>query len=228
MQEFAFRVEIVRTDRKRSASIQIEDNFVRVRAPKSLSDSRIHELISKRIPWIRSKLKEQSERPAPKPKEYVSGETFPYLGKNYRLKITKGSTSSIKMANGYLVSTILETDTDPQSTVRTHLEDWYRANAELRLREKTERLSRIVGATPTSVSVKNYKSRWGSCSSRGDIAYNWKIILAPHRIVDYVVVHELCHLLEHNHSSKFWRHVTLHIPDWKQRRDWLRLNPIVL
>ena len=93
-------------------------------------------------------------------------------------------------------------------------------------RTKTERedrrLSKVIGVSPKSVSIKNYKSRWGSCSSNGELTYNWRIILAPHRIVDYVVVHELCHLLEHNHSPKYWKHVEHYVPNWREHRDWLR------
>jgi predicted metal-dependent hydrolase len=82
------------------------------------------------------------------------------------------------------------------------------------------------GVNPASVTVKNYKSRWGSCSTKGDISYNWRIILAPHSIVDYVVVHELCHMLEHNHSSKYWKHVERHVPNWRECREWLKHNEL--
>ena len=67
---------------------------------------------------------------------------------------------------------------------------------------------------------------WGSCSAKGDISFNWRIILAPHSVVDYVVVHELCHLLEHNHSPKFWKEVERYVPDWRNQRDWLKHNEL--
>jgi predicted metal-dependent hydrolase len=74
------------------------------------------------------------------------------------------------------------------------------------------------------VGVKEYKARWGSCSSSGDVTYNWRIIMAPHHIVDYIVVHELCHLLEHNHGPKYWKHVKSVVPDYKECREWLKVN----
>ena len=227
MDGFAFPVEVVRTDRKRSASIHLDGEVVKVRVPKTLPENRIRDLIAKRTPWIRIKLKEQSDRLVLKPKEYVSGETFPYLGKNYRLKVIKGGKPFGKLKGGYLQAVVSETDTAPETTIKSLLVSWYRRHAELRLAEKTERWARIVGVTPNSVSVRDYKSRWGSCSTKGDVTYNWRIILAPHRIVDYVVIHELCHMLEHNHSSRYWKQVERHVPDWKERRDWLRNNPIV-
>lgn len=222
MEGFAFQVEIVRTDRKRSVSIHLDGDLVKVRVPMTLSDSRIRDIVAKRTPWIKTKLQEQSERPVLRPKEYVSGETFPYLGKNYRLKVLSGDTPLIKLRGGYLQATTIKTDKDPQKTVRSLLEYWYRSHAEQRLDEKTKRFAKIIGVNPQSVNIKDYKSRWGSCSSKGDISYNWKIILAPHHIVDYVVIHELCHMLEHNHSPQYWRHVERYVPDWKERRDWLK------
>ena len=226
MEGFAFQVEVIRTDRKKSASIQLAGNLVKVRVPKSLSDKRVRELIAKRTPWIQAKLKEQSARPVPKSKEYVSGESLSYLGKNYRLKVVSGAGSSIKLGNGDLIVTIPE-GKQQQNTVRHLLENWYRTRAEILLREKTERLSKIIKVSPGSVSVGNYKSRWGACSSKGDITYNWKLILVPNHIVDYVVVHELCHLLEHNHSPGYWRHVERYVPDWRECREWLKSNPVV-
>lgn len=223
MAGFDFPVEVMRTDRKRSASIYLEDKIVKVRVPKSLSKRRIRELITKRIPWIKTQLKEVLELPI-KPKEYVSGETFPYLGRNYRLKVTQGNETSIKLKGCYLSATILKTDKNADETIRSMLVSWYRQHAETRLGEKTDRLAKIVGVQPNSIKVRNYKSRWGSCFITGDISYNWRVILAPHRIVDYVVVHELCHLLEHNHSSRYWKHVERYVPDWKDCRNWLRTN----
>ncbi|MDA7582392.1 M48 family metallopeptidase [Luminiphilus sp.] len=226
MEGFPFPVEVVRTKRKRSASIGLSGAGVKVTVPASLSESRIRDLVIKRTPWINRKLQEQSERPVTVPREFVSGETVTYLGKNYRLKVLKGDCSSIKMLRGYIQVTVPETDTDPRYSIRMLLADWYKSHAATRLKDKTQRYSQIVGVSPNSVSIKNYKSMWGSCTSLGDISYNWRIILAPHSVVDYVVVHELCHMLEHNHSPKYWREVEKHIPDWRRYREWLKHNEL--
>lgn len=81
-----------------------------------------------------------------------------------------------------------------------------------------------MGVSPQSVGIKEYKSRWGSCSSSGDVSFNWRIIISPHHIVDYIVVHELCHLLEHNHGPKYWKHVERVIPNFNDCREWLKVN----
>ena len=226
MDGFPFQVEVVRTDRKRSASIRLLGDLVKVSVPMTLSDSRIRDLVTKRTPWIKNKLQEQSDRPITPPKEYVSGETVTYLGKNYRLKVLIGEQPSIKLRRGYVEATVTKTDIDTKNTIRSLLEHWYRSLAENLLGEKTVRLASVIGVNPASVTVKNYKSRWGSCSTKGDISYNWRIILAPHSIVDYVVVHELCHMLEHNHSSKYWKHVERHVPNWRECREWLKHNEL--
>lgn len=226
MDGFPFQVEVIRTDRKRSASISLSDDSVKVTVPSTLSDNRIRDLLTKRTPWIKKKFQEQVDRPIPKAKEYVSGETFTYLGKNYRLKVLKGSSSSIKLKRGYLELTLLEADNDPKTTIRLLLKEWYKAHAKKRLIDKTKRFAKVIGVNPNSITVKDYKSRWGSCSVQGDISYNWRIILAPHSIVDYVVVHELCHMLEHNHSSKYWKHVERYVPNWRECREWLKHNEL--
>jgi len=228
MDGFPFQVEVVRTNRKRSVSISLCNDLVRVTVPATLSDTRIRDLVTKRTPWIKKKLQEQYDRPNPTPKEYVSGETVTYLGKNYRLKVLKNESPSIKLWRGYLEVTISELDPDPKTTIRSLLKDWYKSHAEKRLIEKTNRFAKVIGINPSSVSVKDYKSRWGSCSAQGDISYNWQIILAPHSIVDYVVVHELCHMLEHNHSRKYWKHVERYVPSCHESRAWLKNHGAML
>jgi predicted metal-dependent hydrolase len=94
--------------------------------------------------------------------------------------------------------------------------------------EKTNRLAKAIGVKPISIKVKSYKSRWGSCSSKGDVSYNWKIMQAPSSVIDYVVIHELCHLIEHNHSSKFWNMVEKYCPEWRKSKEWLKRNSMQL
>ena len=222
MEGFGFQVEVKRTDRKKSASIALVGTLVKISVPKDLPDSLIRDLIIKRSSWIKKKLREQSLRPTFKPKKYVNGETVHYLGGDYCLQVVAGDQASIQIVDRYLVVTVLHCEKDEAPRVRLLLEGWYQGQAFLKLKERTESFTKIIGVTPKSVKVKNYKSRWGSCSISGEITYNWRIVLAPHRVIDYVVVHELCHLLEHNHSARYWRHVEQYAPDWKICRKWLK------
>ena len=112
--------------------------------------------------------------------------------------------------------------------IQNALTDWSRAHALEKLQEKVERFSTIVGVTPSSMGIKTFKGRWGSCSTKGSLLFNWKVIIAPNRIVDYVVVHELCQLHEHNHSPRFWQHVARVIPDYVECKEWLQVSGRIL
>ena len=213
-------IEVVRTNRKKTASIKIVDGSVQVIVPQKLSDVRVDELIQKRTPWIRQKLRQQLETVIPKPKEYVSGESFTYLGRNYRLKLVSGGMREVRLKGGYLELGISKGT--KERDIRNALVEWYEVHALARLTEKTNRYAGIMGVSPNSISVRDYKARWGSCSSKGEISYNWRIIIAPHHIVDYVVVHELCHLKHPNHSPAYWKSVKREISDYEEHRQWLK------
>ncbi|MDC0551670.1 M48 family metallopeptidase [Amylibacter sp.] len=220
---FDFPFETIRTDRVKSASIDVEDNLVKVTVPKNLSDERIEELIKGRILWIKQKLALQATAIISKPKEYVDGEAFAYLGRNYRLKCANGSEESVKLKSGYLNVTTKNGKRNSEH-LKAVVEQWYRTKALSRLIDKTRRYSAILKVEPTSINLKDYKAMWGSCSPKGVVSYNWRIILAPHKIVDYIVVHELCHLIEPNHSSKYWKQVRSVIPDYENSKEWLKNN----
>lgn len=213
-------IEVVRTKRRKTASIKIIDGLVQAIVPDQLSDARVEELIQKRTPWIRRKLREQSQAVTPKPKEYVSGESFTYLGRNFRLKVLRGNDREVKLKGGYLEVGLPKKSKD--GDIRNALVEWYESHALERLIEKTNRYAGIMGVSPNSISVRDYKSRWGSCSSKGEISYNWRIIISPHHIVDYVVVHELCHLKHPNHSPAYWKSVKREISDYEVCRQWLK------
>jgi predicted metal-dependent hydrolase len=219
--DFGFPVEVIRTGRTKSASIELDGEKVKVTVPSNLSDQRIKTLIQQKTVWIKQKLQLQRESSPVKPKEYVSGETFQYLGKNYRLKRLSGPSEGVKMKSGYLVITASEGASN--DSVRASLEGWYKRLALSKLTEKTHRYAAFIGLEVGQVTVRDFKARWGSCYLSGDIAYNWRIIMAPQKVIDYVVVHELCHLLEHNHSSKYWKHVEAVARDYKECREWLKL-----
>ncbi len=217
--QFALPVEVVRTKRKKTASIEIKDGLIRVLVPNSLTDKRVNSLLQERASWINKKIRLQAEMPPYRSKEYVNGETFTYLGRNYRLKLVNTDTTTTRLKSGYL-----EVPAQGERGIQASLTDWYTSHALAKLKEKTGRYAKTLNVEPSSVTVKDYKSRWGSCSTSGDITYNWRIIMAPHRIVDYVVIHELCHLVEHNHSDKYWKQVESLVPDYRERRAWLKTN----
>jgi len=219
-----FPYEVKRTNRKKSATIKVVEGKVEVVIPKTLSKKELQQLVYKKRLWIARKLDEQSRLTPRKEKECVSGESFPYLGKNYRLKLVDEDSAVVKLKGGRLVLGINKAPSSQERAafVRQALEAWYIVHAEERLRDKTARYAKLMGVEPASINVRDYKSRWGGCSIEGVISYNWRIIMAPHHIVDYVVVHELAHLIHHNHSSSYWKEVERVIPEYKKCRAWLK------
>lgn len=222
-----FIAEVIRTARIKTADIRVEEGVVSVVVPTELTDERINQLLKDKKRWIKDKIILHREALPVSAKKYVSGESFSYLGRNYRLKVHHGEFSPVKLVRGYLVVTVPEGQ-QQSYMIRNALVRWYRHHAELKLKEKAERYSLMVGVKPTAVGIKTFKSRWGSCSAKGKVDFNWKIMMAPNRIVDYVIVHELCHLKQHDHSPKFWRQVERVVPEYLDCKEWLKVNGVQL
>lgn len=219
------RVEVVRSIR-RTAALHIIGNDLQVRVPEYVEDERVAAFLQKKRPWIRSKVAEIQLLPPHRTKELVSGESFAYLGRHYRLKIQEGHQVGVCLSGGYLKATIRPNEQGEHLTLRIqqYLENWYRSRAHERLQEKTKRYAQLIGVTPTGMNVRNFKSRWGSCDKKGLVVFNWNIIKAPHSVVDYVVVHELCHLIHPNHSKEFWQVVGRFDSNYLEHRQWLRIK----
>lgn len=217
------RVEVVRSVR-RTAALHIIGSDLQVRVPEHVGDERVAAFLQRKRPWIRSKVAEIRLLPPHRNKELVSGESFPYLGRHYRLKIQEGHQVGVCLSGGYLKATIRPTEQGEQRKVRIqqYLQNWYRSRALEHLQEKAKRYAQQIGVTPTGVSVRNFRSRWGSCDKKGQVVFNWNIIKAPHAVADYVVIHELCHLIHPNHSKEFWQLVGRHDPAYAEHRQWLR------
>lgn len=222
-----FIAEVIRTARVKSADIRVEDGAVSVVVPKDLDGERISQILSDKRQWINNKIDLHRDVAPVRASDYVSGEGFAYLGRNYRLKVEAGHFAPVKLVQGRLVVTVPNGEDQPHM-VRNALVRWYKHHAKIKLNEKVNRYAAIVGVEPNGIGIKTFKSRWGSCSAKGKIDFNWKIIMAPNRVVDYVVVHELCHLIQHDHSPQFWKLVERVMPDFVECKEWLKLNAGVL
>lgn len=227
IKQAGYEVKVIRTARRKSATIKVEEGVVSVVVPKALPMEKIHQLLAAKHQWILEKLAIHADARPSRGKEYVSGEAFPYLGRNYRLKVVQGTVTPTKLVDGKITVTVPEYALQAHY-VRRSLIHWYKRNADKKIREKVERYQSVVGIETAVVRIKDFKSRWGSCTPYGDLEFNWLVVLAPNRIVDYVVVHELCHLLHHDHSPQFWREVERVMPDYRECKEWLRDNAQLL
>lgn len=216
-----FEATIVRTARRKTARVQVHAGVVSVIVPDTYPTNKIESLVDKRTRWIKEKLLVQHQWLPLKQKEYVSGECFCYLGRHYRLKVETAEEQSVKLVNGRLS---VQTKNKQADDIRDALIDWYKDHAYKKLQAKVKRYSKLMNVTPASMKIRDYTARWGSCSNKGLVQFNWKIIIAPNSAVDYVVVHELCHLVEHNHSPNFWKLVKAVMPNYEVQREWLREN----
>jgi len=219
----SYLVEVKRSSRTKTASLKVEEGAVIIVVPKALSSARIERIVNDKHNWIIDKIARQQLATPASSKRYLSGEAFPYLGRNYRLKVLTGDYQALKLINGRLQLTLRESAIQDYFT-RGALIRWYKRNAKVKFTEKVARYSKVVGVSARSIAIKTFKSRWGSCSAEGDIDFNWVVVMAPNRIVDYIVVHELCHLLHHDHSPKFWAEVERVMPDYKESKEWLKVN----
>lgn len=218
-----FIAEVIRTNRRKSVDIRVEEGAVSIVVPTSTPVEKIDQLLIAKRMWIKEKMALQREMAPASSKQFVSGEAFPYLGRNYRLKVETGPFTPVKLLQGRLVVQIPESRQQPHM-IRNALIRWYKYQAGLKIRQKVTRYAPMVGVEPDGVNIKTFKSRWGSCTAKGELEFNWLIMLAPNRMVDYVVVHELCHLIHHDHSPEFWREVARVMPDYQKSREWLREN----
>lgn len=216
-----FIAEVIRTDRRKTADIRVEDGVVSVVVPTNLALTKVDELLKQRRQWIKGKISLHREAQPVSEKQFVSGEAFSYLGRNYRLKVEKGVFQPVRLIHGRLVVMVPE-GVDQSHMIRNALVRWYKRQAEKKLKEKVDRYAPLVGVEPASVGIRSFKSRWGSCTAKGRIEFNWQIMMAPNRMVDYVVIHELCHLKQHDHSPEFWKEVERVMPDYQPCKEWLK------
>jgi predicted metal-dependent hydrolase len=222
--------EVVRSGRT-TVGIEVRpDRRVVVRAPASVDEERLIVLVRQKGPWILRQLARiQSTNRHKVEKEFISGESFPYLGKNYRLKVLADGSdtpASVELQAGrlWVVSNSSLDAQDRRYHIRDAIIKWYQERAWDVLTRRVEALSKKTGVRPTRVNVKSQLRRWGSCTRNGTLNLNWRIIMAPSSIIDYVVAHELCHLKIHNHSSDFWQFLGAILPDYQKLREWLRNN----
>jgi predicted metal-dependent hydrolase len=214
--------KIVRSKRRTIALIITPDARLIVRAPLRASGEVIDALIREKEGWIRKKVAEMKERPPATVHAYEEGEIFYFLGRAYPLHIVDDSRATIERTDRLCISRALGTE------IPAWIKRWYILEAEKEIRSRCMWFSITTGYTPASIRISDARGRWGSCTSKGGLNFSWRLIQAPLEIVDYVIVHELVHLRQPDHSQKFWAKVREIMPDYERRRSWLRENERLL
>lgn len=217
-----------KSDRRRTIQISIKRNHeIIVYAPSKISTTELESILQKRNPWIQKHLSKLKQLPAPKTSsQWIDGEIHYYLGQPYSLRIIKGDRQKIELQAHFLQITVI----NPQdiTIIQNLVEQWYRKQAKLLFRHRLEYClssSQTVlklAQTHIPLRIRLMKTRWGSCSSLGRINLNLELIKTPIDCIDYVIMHELCHLREMNHSQKFWQLLNECMPDWQERKEKLK------
>lgn len=199
-----------------------------VAAPVAAGRDRIEAVIRRRAGWI---IRHGNNGATPaSPKRFVSGETLPYLGREVRMFVRTTSSGQVNVRFdhwSFHVTVPRALDGDARHTVvRQAFERWYRERAEAVLPPRVARWSKRAGVTPSGLLVRDQRQRWASCSPDGVLRFNWRAMMLPSALLDYVVVHELCHLQHRTHSSAYWRDLARALPDSQLRR--LKLSQLAL
>lgn len=215
--------EIIRSRRNTADIIVERDGQIIVRAPEWADDAQVASIVASRELWIHRSLAEWRDLNANRiTREYTNGEGFLYLGRNYRLQLTGDEAPRLVLKNGrfQLRRALLHKgdNRDASSAFR----EFYTAKGKKRLRSRVDYFAPKVGVEVQSVEVRELGHRWGTCMQSGKLSFHWKCMMAPQTIIDYVVVHELCHLHHRDHTDAFWNEVDKVLPDFRERKEWLR------
>ena len=204
------------------------DKSIVAKAPLDHSMEEVRAKLEKRAPWMIQQLEYFDQyHPILPDRQYISGETYYYLGRQYRLKVTAGSENDVKLIGKFFVLTT----TRPENLERKQqiLQDWYTRHARVFIQNRAmlfvDRLIELSAKTP-EIKYRRMNKRWGSCTPSGVITFNTELIKAPTHCIDYVVLHELCHLVHEGHSAKFYHLLDILMPDWKKRKE--RLEKVIL
>jgi len=208
---------IIRSNRK-SISLQITpEGQLIVRAPNSASDKQIFGIVKSKSTWIQ---KHQARLAAQhvQPKTFTAGETFWYLGEQYPLLLTDRQSPPLELDGAFYLST------RAQKNAKQVFIDWYRQETRLITRQLVEKYSARYGFKVNQIRITSARTRWGSCSNKGNLNFTYRLSMAPLSAIEYVVVHELAHLKVHNHGRDFWAQVAQIYPGYKTPRTWLKQN----
>ena len=197
------------------------DGSIHLTVPEAATDDYIERVIDNKQDWIESQLKHFNENyEKPNEKEMVSGESFRYLGKSYRLKIVQSNKEYVRLYRGYIEIHVKNKNNTAKK--QELLKKWYQEKAKKKFAELVHEYEQIVKEEVNNIRVITMQTRWGSCNvESGNINLNLELIKKPRYCIEYVILHELAHLKYPNHSKQFWDYMSVHMPNWEWRKNKL-------
>ena len=212
--------------RRTTADIVVErDGRVIVRAPAEFPDERIEDIVQSKRYWIYKTLAEWRDLNATRVlREYRNGEGFLYLGRSYRLSLVADQDVPLLLRNGRFCLRRDLVDRGEVVAAKAAFREYFIARGQERLVQRVRYYAPKVGVTPRDIDVRELGHRWASCSPKGNLVFHWKCMMAPPTIIDYIVIHELCHFHSLDHTEVFWNEVDKVLPDYRERKEWLKKN----
>lgn len=212
-------VRIEYSDRKTLGLIVERDASVLVRAPRDASMEMIERFLERKRYWLWEKTNHARKYPAVETlKEFVSGESFLFLGRKYRLEIVDEEFDGLRFDERFVLSRALIERARPAFLA------WYVAEARERIVPRARMFAERMGVSYNEIKVSDLRFRWGSCTPKNNLNFNWRLIKAPADVIDYIIVHELAHLIEPNHTPAFWNIVAVQVPTFAKAKEWLTEN----
>lgn len=219
--------EVIKSGRRKTSEITVDPQGVIVRVPSEKRMTDIEKIVRKKAGWIISKQQEynQSVSEVSRP-TFEEGSRLPYLGKMVPLEILKANEpAKVRLLKGKFL--VLAANED-RETIRLLYENWLKEKADNFLPSIVAKYSKALDVSPTRIVVKNMRKRWGSATKNNVLNLNVNLLKAPEDAIEYIVLHELCHLIERNHSRRFWDLISRFMPDYRNKAEWLRMNALGL
>ncbi|MCJ8322055.1 MAG: M48 family metallopeptidase [Colwellia sp.] len=224
--------QLIRSARRKTLSLQVKQGEIIVRAPVFLSDKQIHGFVTEKSGWLNSKLEQQKSQFLPPVLTFTQDSFLWINGAKKKLNITfqpiaqvlnlKDEIRVVLPLRSRHQQSQLSCEELTKKKIKKQLEGWFKSQANSYISNRLPELSLQTNLVPKSFKIRQYKARWGSCNNRDELSFNYLLMMAPCWVVDYVIIHELCHLRYLNHSKEFWQLVAHHYPEFQQAKVWLK------
>lgn len=221
--------QLIKSNRKTVTISILPTKKVIVKTPKYLSDKEIMNMVKQKSKWIVNNISKIPDNIVLKQeRRYEDGEKLLYRGGEYKLKIIEDpniKSSKIQIQQDEIIIVINQSN---RQVIATLLELWYKEKARELVHKRINYYNTFINKKIGTIRIKNQRKRWGSCSNLGNLNFNWRIIMMPDDMLDYIIVHEMCHLIYLNHSKDYWKSVEEILPDYKEREKWIKSNGMKL
>ncbi len=210
----------IKYSKRKTLNITVErDRKIVVRAPENLSLAKIEDIVQSKSQWIKEKVGHTQKYPLDyQPKEFISGETLLFLGQTYQLLVVDDAIEGIEFDQRFRISKA------NQPNANALFKEWYLSKALEKIEPLATMYSKNLGVHYNAFKTSEMKYRWGSCTPNNNIIFNWRIVKAPMYVLEYLVAHELVHLMENNHTPRFWHILSIQVPNYLKAKKWLKEN----